>query len=105
MSEEFTLAKVDAPGEGADWAKTFQNMLTMGAAGLIFKHSGLNTLNQNNTVAGIDPATGLPYAAGVPLPSLGTVGRSVGDVVRMNTTTMAVVGLACIVGLWVLLKK
>lgn len=85
-----------------NWAFNAMGQITAGA---VYKHTGLNTIpaNQNTTAAVIDKNTGMPIPAGAEV--LKQTGRTVQDVLQMNTTTIAIMAVGAAFFAWVLLKK
>lgn len=91
--------------KAGNWAFDALNKVTMGA---IYKNTGLNTVpvNQNNTAVVMD-ANGQVYPAGAQaaMAGLKQTGKTVQDVLAMNTTTMAIMAVGVAFFAWVLLKK
>lgn len=111
-SVDYDLKLVPAPTASNDSGFTLpgwaQGLMAQVVAGAVYKHTGLNTINRNNTPASVDPRTGYAYADGVPVPTLDDVAgglRTAAFTAGLNTTTIVAIGVAGLLGLFLLLRK
>ena len=112
VNEEIRGGGVAAAESGTDWAGKLgdwaMDAMYKVTAGAVYKHTNLNTMpaNQNNTPV-ITDAYGnvIPAGTNAALAGLKQTGKTVQDVLQMNTTTMAIMAVGVAFFAWVLLKK